>query len=247
MGQTYDTESNLPSLVGATEAAGVFGRSDKSNGWGVLGWSVNHHGMLGRTDDSNDYGVFAYNSSGGYSLGVNGDADVMGTVDVSNNVNASNVSASNNLSVGGHSDVSNVGLNAYLSSDYTIPDNSFTTLPFDSTTVDHFGGFDTSTGVYTVQEPGDYHVDFLIDWADQFSEGDGIEYAMLINGGLLGGMSADKVAPAATDPAEHFGRTLFGLSSGDTIEVELYQTSGSGKNVWGGSNEQTFLTIHKVG
>lgn len=177
------------------------------------------HGVLGVHFAPEGYAVWAY-----------GDSKTEGT-----------------HTVGGRVDITNVGLSAYLSSNYPVPDSTFETIPFDTTTEDHFGGYDTSSGVYTVQQAGDYHVDFLIDWDDTFAEGDSIEYALLINGSAMGGLAADTIVPTRTDPSRCFSRTLFGLSAGDTIEVEIYQQSGGEKNITGGSSEQTYLTVAKVG
>jgi len=152
------------------------------------------------------------------------------------------------LSVSGHSDVDNVGVLAYLSSNQTITADTRSTLSFDATDVDHFGGFDTNTGKYTVQQAGDYHVDFFIDWADSFSEGDPIDYYLNINGAF--DTQFNTIVATNTNPTRHFSKTLFGLSADDTIDVEVYHDAGpmTDKEVTGQTEGlSTYLTIHKVG
>ena len=140
-----------------------------------------------------------------------------------------------------------MGVSAYRSTRQTISSGPYQTVAFDSTEDDDFGGFDTGTGVYTVQQAGDYHVDFLIDWDDSFSEGDSITYDLWLNGVADGGFSADTVVATNAAPARGFSKALFELSSGDTIEVAVSQSSGSGKDIFGDSTGQTYLTIHKFG
>jgi hypothetical protein len=223
-GRVYDDESNLPTLA-SFESAGVFGRSDKSAGWGVAGWSRNDNGMFARTDDASSYGLFAFNSgSNGYAVYANG-----------------------NMEIEGHQDVTKTGLSAYLSWKQTVDNDTDTTVAFDTTNVDHFGGHNTSTGEYTIQEDGDYHVSFTIDWQTNFSTGDHIGYELQINGSINGGIQADTTA--ATDGqrvCRCYSRTLFDLSAGDVLKVVVSQVSGSTADIWG-SNQESYLTIYKVG
>lgn len=235
LGQAFDNKSSLTDLD-SSESAGVFGQSDKARGIGVAGISQNYHGVGGRSYDSNSYGVFALNSVG-YALGTFGDAEVGGNLDVTGN-----------QAVSGHQSVDKTGLSAYRSSAFPVDSDIDTTVLFDEWNVDHFGGLDTSTGVYTVQEPGDYHVDFLIEWSDSFNEGDRIDYELQLNGTISGGFSADTAVGSGTlEPVRGFSKALFGLSQDDTIEVVVYHTYGNSRSIYGGSDGQTYLTIHKFG
>lgn len=230
LGDVYDNEGNLNTLSSG-ESAGVFGRNDKTDGFGTVGWSNNHHGLLGRSDDSASAGVLANNSAGGTAMVSDGDTQING-----------------NANVTGYADVQNTGFSASRSTNQSIPDGTDTTIAFDQTEADHFGGgFDTTNGVYTVQQDGDYHVDFKIEWADGFADGDRIEYYLYVNGGLANGFSAFTDIPGSMVPSRSFSKTIFGLSETDEIWVDVWQNSGGSKDVFGNADGETYLTAHKVG
>ncbi|MGM0591912.1 MAG: hypothetical protein ACQETI_09860, partial [Halobacteriota archaeon] len=222
-GRVYDDESNLPTLA-SFESAGVIGRTDKSGGWGVVGWSQNNFGVFARTDDADSSALYGFNPQGGVA------------------VNSQGI-----LEVSEHVDVAKVGLSAYLDANQTIDSGIATTVVFDATNRDDFGGYDASTGVYTVQEAGDYHVSFTIDWQTNFSAGVNIDYELQINGEFDGGIQADtKTATSDHRVCRGFSRTLFDLQEGDTLQVTVKQDSGSTADIWG-QNQETYLTLHKVG
>jgi hypothetical protein len=152
-----------------------------------------------------------------------------------------------NHEVGGRLDVAKVGVSAYLSQSTSISDTTYTTVPFDATEDDDFANFDDSTGVYTVPADGDYHVDFHIEWSDNFTEGDEIRYRLLSGGTLKGGLDANTTVATTTAPSRCFSKTLFGLTQGESIEVELWQNSGGSQSVFGSVNGYTYFTVHKVG
>lgn len=156
--------------------------------------------------------------------------------------------ADGNAVVTGHADIGSTGLSAYLSSNQTIQHNANTTVVFNATNADHFGGYDTSTGQYTVQEGGVYHISFTIDWQTNFDAGVNIDYELQINGSTGNqGIQADtSTSTSAQRVARSFSRTVFGLSPGDTIEVVVSQDSGSTADVFG-SGQETYLTIYKAG
>jgi len=148
----------------------------------------------------------------------------------------------------GHVDIENVGVSAYISSNQTIPDQANVTVVFDSVrnSRDDFNAFDTSTGEFTVPVDGDYHVDFMLDWADAFS-GDQVYYRIQIDdsGSVRTRLNADWAEDES--PARSFSKTLFGLTKDETIYIEVSQLSGSGKDIYGDNDGDSYLTIHKVG
>lgn len=156
--------------------------------------------------------------------------------------------ADGNAAVSGHADIGSVGLSAYLGSNQTIQHATDTTVVFNATNVDHFGGYNTSTGQYTVQEDGVYHVSFTIDWQTNFSEGVNIDYELQINGSTGNqGIQADTTTSTSSQRVcRSFSRTVFGLSEGDTIEIVVSQDSGSTADIYG-SGQETYLTIYKAG
>lgn len=149
----------------------------------------------------------------------------------------------------GHVNVTKHGCEAYLSTDQTISSGgSYTTVTFDSAPVDHFGGFDTSTGEYTVQKAGDYRVDTMVDYQNKVPGG--TQYNIQIDKNdlsvakrieTLGGTSSSDgyIQPSVS-------KTLFDLQQGDTITVQVYHTAGSDK-LLDDKRETTYVTITKVG
>jgi len=225
--------------------------SENSDAYGVKGnanstsSSASPKGVGGETDASGDgaagvEGVAA--ASSGVIYGVKGET---------NSSDGYGLYTPDDASVGGSVSVSKTGVSAYLANgDQTVGTDTDTTVAFNETAADHFNGMDTSTGVYTVQEAGDYHVSFVIDWSSTFSAGIAIIYDLEINGdSSQQGLSADTTTSASGQQVcRTFSRTVFGLSSGDTIEVVVNQNSGSQKDIYGfGDAQETYMTIHKVG
>lgn len=241
VGDAYDTRSNLPTLS-SSRAAAIFGRSDKSAGTGVVGWSKNSDGVHGRSDDSDSSAVFAENTSGGWALETNTESKIGGDLNVDNDV-----FVTNNLDVSGHADIRTVGAEVYLANNFTISDSNREVVVWDTVEDDDFGAYDKSTGIYELPENGDYHVDFMVDWSDSFSAGDTIQYDLRINGGNNGGLSADTTVPSNMAPARCFSKTLYDMVGGVELTVEVDQVSGSSKDIWGSSSQETYWTITKVG
>lgn len=240
-------------------AAGVLGESPGSGANGVMGLAnvstpadrADEAGVYGETESSPGYGVFGLNStsSGTYAEGVYGrtSSPESAAITGENTAGGIGVKSDGPLEVVGHTDVSTVGLSAYRSSLQIIIDTTTTTVVFDATNADHFGGYDTSTGQYTIQEAGDYHVSFTIDWQTTFDAGVHIDYELQINGSTTGGIQADTtVGTNGQRVCRNFSRTLFGLSQGDTLEVAVSQNSGTDADIFG-SGQETYLTLYKVG
>jgi hypothetical protein len=264
-GEARDTSASVYGVHGETSssnntAAGVLGESPGSGANGVIGLAnvstpsdrADEAGVYGETESEPGYGVFGLNAStsGSYAEGVFGitNSGDSAAVTGKNDGGGVGVKSDGPLEVVGHADITKTGLSAYLSTSQTIDSGTATTtVVFDATNADDFGGYDTSTGVYTIQEAGDYHVSFTIDWQSSFSDGVNIHYELQINGGINGGIQADTTtATSSQRVCRSFSRTLFGLTEGDTLEVAVGQESGSPADIYG-SNQETYLTIFKVG
>jgi hypothetical protein len=228
-GKTYGILGQTTS--GDTGAAGVSGEATSSSGtvYGVSGKT-----MADTTDAAGVYGeaiktagceLLGSNTGGGYALGTDGDAEIDGALDVTK-----------------------VGLSAWRRNNQPIPDDTDTTVVYDVVKEDHFDSYDESTGVYTVPVAGDYHVDFVVDWFGSFSTGDNVRYELLIDRRDTFGINVfTQVPEGISTPERSFSKTLFGLSKGDTIEVQVNQKSGSSVDIYGNGSATTYLTIHKVG
>lgn len=249
--------------TGNDRTFGVRGDATSSGGTGIFGrvapesyersWNASYPtGVTGLTTySSDDTGITGSAGVEGVANATAGDnIGVLGITYSSNGYGMYSIGdayTSGNHEVTGHQSVGNVGVSAYLSSYADIGSGTAETVVFDATVDDDFNNFDTTSGVYTIPEDGDYHVDFLIDWLDSFSSGDVINYNLLIDGTPSGGLAADTVVPHNSDPTRCFSKGLFKLTAGQTIEVEISQNSGSAKTIYGGSNGETYLTTHKFG
>lgn len=237
-GRVYDDEAALPRL-GTLESAGVIGRTDKSSGWGVVGWSSNDIGVLGRSDDPNSPGIWGVNGGGGDAIYANGAATVDG-----------DHSVTGNASVTGSQSVGTVGLSVYRNFNQTVANRTSEIVLFNRFRHgrDDFGGYDTNTGKYTVQEDGDYHVDVGIKWKDNFTDGALVQHQLEINDSRTGGIQIDRNLGGADDLAISFSKTLFGLVVGDTVHVNAwFSDSISSNDIFGHADGITYMTIHKVG
>jgi hypothetical protein len=246
-GRAYDDESNLGEPA-TSESVGVMGRSDKSSGYGVLGWSTNHIGILGRSDDSNSAGVFAYNStSNGTALHSNGDALIDGsqtvknsqTVDGNQTVKSSQTVSGDQTVEGSHS-VSKTGVEVYLGSSQSIAGSrTRTQIEFDTVVQDDFSGWDGANYQYEIPEDGTYQVSAQAAYLTM-PDGTLTEIWVSVNG-------ADRINISArgTDTIVA-SKALMGLSSGDSITVDTAQSDSSSHDLNFGRNI-VFLTVVKIG
>lgn len=215
------------------------------NGYGVRGEALaggSSKGVAGLTYGEDDGAAGVYGKSRGTSGFVHG---VKGETDSSDGYG---LYTPDDASVEGSMSVGKVGISAYLDGDQTIDHSTLTRVVFNNMVVDHFNGMDTSTGIYTIPEAGHYHVSFTINWSDKFDSGVPVTHRLEINDTPLaqGLNSVQRTAGNSRDPERNYSRTVFDLSSGDTVQVVVNQESGSSKDIFG-SNQETYLTIHKVG
>jgi hypothetical protein len=216
-----------PANAKATSASGTYGVKGISNS--AANSSTHPAGVYGETTTSNGeaYGLYGTTAAtSGYAVYASGDSKTDGNHEVTGSVSAGNVGAS-----------------AYLSTDQSIPDSTLTAIEYDQTEADHFGGFNTSTGEYTVQEDGDYHVDFAIKWSSILSD-------VTVDYSLVTSLNGIEFIERITETSNHgrcFSKTVFSLTSGDTITAQVLQFSGGSRDVDGNNRGDTYMTIHKVG
>ena len=236
-------------------ASGVYGLADWPSG--------TTYGVRGETQSTDDgaVGVLGEDTAGsGETYGVKG-------VTASHNANGAGVfgyapetdkesaavraeSPSGGLAVDaiGHVDVSHVGLDANLTSDQPISPGSRETIVFDDVPRDDFDGYDDTTGVYTVQAAGDYHVDANARWRDLLEGETGLFFEFRVNGITQARRRWSLPGPSAETELvdHHLSRTLFDLQQNDTIEVLIRQDSSSTVDL-AGARQDTYLTIQKCG
>jgi len=105
---------------------------------------------------------------------------------------------------------------------------SWTTVQKDTT-----GSFNSSTGIYTVRNPGDYYVHFNCQQAVTNTNG----VSVYLNGTLVAASGID-----ASSVFKHVSTNLVNLKYGDTIDVRNTLTGTVASN-----NTGTYLSIHKIG
>lgn len=241
------SELNEPSNI----PVGVFGITDRTNadqgiagGYGVAGigfaTSGTNFGVYGGTNSPDGYGVYGHDRSGtGSAYGVvsEGDSKTMGNHEVTGSI-----------AVDGSQYVGSLGASAYRSTTQTIDSGSFQTVVFDATEADDRGEFDTNTGTFTCATNGDYRVSTGVMWADLLSGGTAYRLAVTVDGDdrVRRYQEVDGSSANSSKVTMHVARTLRGLSAGDTIAVQVYQDSGSTKDL-DPSSADTWLTVEKIG
>jgi hypothetical protein len=115
---------------------------------------------------------------------------------------------------------------------------------FDLVDVDELNGYDSSTGVYTVQADGDYSVAFTINWDDQFASGVRIFYQIEVNDTDFLALDLDS---RNGNEGYSLSTSIPNLNAGDTIEIVVSHNSGSDKDIYGVSTRpETHLAITRL-
>lgn len=125
----------------------------------------------------------------------------------------------------------------------TISTSTVTQVQF-NTTAFNDGNFDTSNYHYSVPESGKYHVICKAAWDSDtgWSTGDRIDIRIAVNGSVNMFSRGPKVGTAYHDPE---ATAYVDVATGDTIEMEVWQNSGAGKDIRGGSAD-TIMEVARV-
>lgn len=141
-----------------------------------------------------------------------------------------------------------VAMSVYSSVNLSITGSSTTTLVFDSVAYDTHGGYNTSTGKYTVRTPGVYLVHCVARFAAaSFTAGNA--NIIYVNG--TGGVSSKRmdiqyIHTTATQATMHSSTRAFRCNSGDEIYLQAFHQEGSSRNIEGGADSIEF-SVEKVG
>lgn len=135
---------------------------------------------------------------------------------------------SSNTLVSDSADTRVVAARATTSASTSIADATFTDVVVNTVTYDTHGGFNTSTGVYTVKVPGKYRISGSA--AISYSGAGLINTSIYINGarysdgnsGCSTNGSVISGAPVATEAD---------LKVGDTVQLRIYQITGGARNL----------------
>jgi hypothetical protein len=185
--------------------------------------------------DVSDSGTdqFLVEASGGMGVGTTAPAEQL---DVDGAVNASEGFRGN------------VGASAYLSTDQNIGAGAKEVIAFDTEKTDQRSEFDISTGEFTCAYDGVYHVDATINISGGSAEsGHQFILGINVNGSTeFRNKSVVSSEAASTDPSYGISKTLYGLSSSETITLSVNNQTGSAFDVYGGDSSYTNMTIHQV-
>jgi hypothetical protein len=181
------------------------------------------------TAGNETYGVYGTSSSSsGYGLYTPDDAKVDG-----------------DLAVEGDLPQSTGGAEITLGSDQTISSNTYTKIQYDSKVTDQRNEFDTNTNEFTCAYDGNYHVEASAAW-QYLPSGAYTIIEIEVNGADVG--AEHNQAGASGFQSDAISKTLFGLSAGDSIHVEIYQDQSDQTLVSGTTSRRyTTLTIGQVG
>jgi hypothetical protein len=123
-----------------------------------------------------------------------------------------------------------------------IPTAVYTTVRFQNETLDKYGEYDPTTGIFTAKRAGHYYVKSQIFWEPNagFSVGQK-NFVMFKNSSALYN-TGNYEQNTVYEPLQIAGGV--DLNVGDTISLRAYQSSGSDKSVFG-VGEYTNLTISR--
>lgn len=219
---TANQGSGVQHLTPTDTPIGVLGASDQSSsqsgvsaGYGVIGLAGAQtgaaYGVFGRAESSGGVGISAYNSArDGYALESVGDAITEGDHEVT----------------GAHT-VGELGASVDLTSNITAQTTS-TDVVYDDVDVDDRDEYDASTGEFTCDRAGTYHVEASVMWDGTPDEGELLKLAIRVNGNQE---AADSMRwPTSTSQGQRISqdvsKTIRGVSSGDVIKITA-QTGNS--------------------
>jgi len=128
-------------------------------------------------------------------------------------------------------------VHASLNGNFTVANNTVTTLIFGTETVDILGEFNPTTGIFTATKAGAYQVNVILNWLN-------VDNTKIYQIGINEQIWLLHTTPAAANWAQSMSHIVT-LSAGGTIKVVAYQNSG-GDEVINGAVTRSSLTIVKV-
>lgn len=227
------TESISSVVTESTETESV------TSNYKVLGKMIDENGVgvLGQNDATSGTPIGVRgavpNATGGYGLYTTDDLFVDGTCHLRD-------------VVARRADISNVGVEAVLSSDFQIPNERETTVVFNTTFFDDTDNFDTTSGAYTLPYAGDYQIDVGIDWSEEKSFADGdLSYLFVSVNDATRVVEKTNYA-GGPYPKITVSKVVKGLSEGNVLTVDVYQATGGSRSVHGGSRAASWFCINKI-
>jgi len=135
----------------------------------------------------------------------------------------------------GRAIIGEFGPTVTLSAPQTISSGTITKVQFDSIDAGDADSFDTANNKYVVPADGDYLVTggVRFDSDSGWSTGDSMNAILNLNGGTLYDTNNNKTGTG--EETSTIPLIRYSLTSGDEITLSVFQDSGAGKTVAGGS------------
>lgn len=140
-----------------------------------------------------------------------------------------------------------LGARVYNSANLSVPNNATTALTFDSERFDVGGFHSTSVNPDRLTAPGDGY--YLIGAHVQFASvaGGRREFDLFLNGTTYIAVAEESNVPDGTGLLRAALSTLYRLTQGDYVTLQIYQTSGAPLNILASGNYSPEFWIARVG
>ena len=135
-----------------------------------------------------------------------------------------------------------IAARANASDSQSIPNATDTTITFENVDFDTHNAYNPSTGVYTAPAPGYYSIDASIRYFHNATAGNYIHIRK--NSTVIA--SGVTVSDAAIGTADWDAKvsTLIYLETGDTVDIQTYQSTGSNKSLT--ASFANYFNIHRI-
>jgi len=125
----------------------------------------------------------------------------------------------------------------------SIPDTTYTSIPFANEVYDTKGEFDTSSHLFTAQESGYYLVIASVWWAGNSNGQRTLE--ILDHNSVIRAKSYFYPAPTSGSFVQMTSAIIY-LGAGGSPTVRVYQSSGGALNIGNNSDATTFLCVARI-
>jgi hypothetical protein len=147
-----------------------------------------------------------------------------------------------NVQMSNDTDTRVVACYAARTTTQSIPNNTETTIIFNSVSFDTHGSYNNSTGTYTAFVSGYYQIEALVEFDGNAT---GQRYIHVYKNGTtkFNLAYAGNLATVATIPT---GSTTIQLNAGDTFVIQGFQNSGGALNIGSNGNQYNHFSVFKL-
>jgi hypothetical protein len=133
---------------------------------------------------------------------------------------------------------------ATRSTSFSVPNNSETIFPYTTEEFDIYSEYEPTTGVFTAKRAGKYLVTATMMWTINSIAAGEIRYIKLSLNGSSKLIAWEQQQASSNRYVTNQSTTTLNLNVGDTIDVRLYQNSGSAKDTHS-DNSYNALSIYR--